>query len=75
MVGGEALRDLVLVRVAALEQAHRADRGQDPTQLADLGDIGLAEDDGLGGVKPQREEIRRDLQRLLPQQRALMDGG
>ena len=45
VVGGEAFGDLVLIRVAALEEAHGADSGEDPGEFVDFRDGALFEKD------------------------------
>ena len=74
-VGGEALRLLVLVGVAALQQAHRRAGHQQPAQLAHLGHVGLHEQRRLVGIEAEGQQIERDVERPLPQLRRVADRG
>ena len=66
VIGLHALRDLVLVGVRALEQAHRRDRREQPRELARLGHVGLAEQHRALRVEPAREVVERDLAHEAP---------
>ena len=72
-VGGEALRLLVLVRVAALQQAHRRAGHQQPAQLAHLRHVGLHEQRRLVRIEPERQQVERGVERALPQLRRIAD--
>ena len=59
VVGRVPRLELLLVRDAALEQAHRRDRRQDPGELGDLGQIALPEQDRARGIDAERQEVER----------------
>ena len=59
-IGGDATRHLVLVAVAAFEQSHRTEGVEDPGELLDLHDIGLAIEDGPFGIQAASQEIDGD---------------
>ena len=69
------LRHLVLVRMAALEQAHRAHRREDPRQLVDLRHVALAEEHRALRVQPAGEEIHRQLAVQRRSSAPLLDRG
>ena len=58
----EPLGQFILVAVATLEQPHRRERRQQPSQLAHLRHIALAEEHRLGRVEPAREKIQRNVE-------------
>ena len=66
-VGGEALGDFVFVGDAPFEQAHRRAGQQDPAQLADFGHVGLHEQRRLIRIEPERQQVERHVERILPQ--------
>jgi hypothetical protein len=59
-IGIDALGGLVLVAVRALEQAHGRERADQPGEFADLGDVALAPEDGLGGVEAAGQPVEGD---------------
>ena len=60
------LGDLVLVTVAALQQAHGRHCAQEPGQLGVLGRVGLLPEHAAIGIKPGRQPIESHIQRVLP---------
>jgi hypothetical protein len=73
--GGDVVGELVLVAVGALEQAHAGDGGEQPGELDDLGDVGLAEQDGAGGVEAEGEVGEGGVEDVGAQERRVADGG
>jgi hypothetical protein len=61
--GGGVLVHLRLVGVRAIEQALAGDAGEQPGQLRDLGDVGLAVEEHLLRVQPRGQPAGGDLQR------------
>ena len=59
----DVLVDRRLVGVGAIEQALAGDAGQQPGQLGDLGDVGLAVEEHLLRVQPAASQHGGDLQR------------
>ena len=66
VIGLHALRDLVLVGVRALEQAHRRHRREQPRELARLGQVRLAVEHRALRVEPAREVVERHLAHEAP---------
>ena len=73
--GGDALGQLVLVGVAALEQPHVCDDGEQPGQFRDFRHIALAEEDGLLRIKPAGQEVERHVARVGTQLLRVGDRG
>jgi hypothetical protein len=48
--------------VGALEQAHAGDGGEQPGELGDLGDVGLAKQEGAGRVEAEGEVGERGVE-------------
>ena len=65
VVWGKAAGQFFLVTVASFEQAHRGDGGEHPGQFCDGGHVGLAEQEGRGGVQSAGQEIERNVQSVL----------
>ena len=65
VIGGDAVGQFVLVTGATLQQAHGGDGGEQPGQFGDGGDVGLAEEDGLGGVQTAGEEVQDGVEGVL----------
>ncbi len=63
----QALGEFVFIGVAALQQAHRRDRREQPGELRDLRQVRLQEDGRHLGVQAQGEEGRGHLQGALTQ--------
>ncbi len=63
----------VLVRMAALEQAHRSAGHQQPAQLAYFRYVGLHEQHGSIGIQAQGEQIDRGVERQAAQLGGLAD--
>ena len=57
---------LVLVAVAALQQAHGRHCAQEPGQLGVLGRVGLFPKHAAIGIEPGRQPIESHIQRVLP---------
>ena len=80
-IGEEAVRgmkaagDLVLVAVAALQQAHGRDGAENPGKLAVLRHITLAEEDAFRRIKAAGEEIDGEFADVLAQPVAILHGG
>ena len=66
VVGRDALGNLLLVGMAALQQPHRRHGGEHPGQLAHLGHIGLQEQHRPLRIQAQRQEIHRLVQAVRP---------
>ena len=64
-VGRQPLRLLVLVGVAAFEQAHRRAGHQQPAEFGDLRHVGLHEERRPIGIEPQGQQIERGVERVL----------
>jgi len=75
MGGDQAASDLVLIGVAAFQQAHGRDAGQDPRQLRHLGYVGLNPEDRLLGIQTEGEEIHGGIHGALAQRLAVLDRG
>jgi len=75
VVGGEAAGQFVLVAGATFEQAHGGDGGEQPGEFGDGGDIGLAEEEGLGGVQAAGEEIQGGVKGVLAALGGVGEGG
>ena len=73
--GVEAVGHLVLVAVAALEEAHRREAGEVPRELLHLRHVALAVDDRLRGVKPAGEVVERHLARRRAELRTVPNRG
>jgi hypothetical protein len=74
-VGRKALRDLVLVGVAALEQAHRRERREDPGQLGHLGQVALAVEDRPLRVQAEGQVVEHQRPHHVAAQLGVADGG
>ncbi len=53
--------------MAAFQKSHRRLRHQKPRQLGHFGHVGLHEQRGLLGIKAQRQQIQRGVQRVSGQ--------
>ncbi len=71
----QAARDLVFVRMGALEQSHRRDGGQNPGQLSDLRHIGLAKERRSFRIEPAGEKIDGHAPAIFPQRRRILQAG
>ncbi len=60
VVGGDAFGNFVFIGVAAFEEAHGADGGEDPREFVDFGDGTLLEKDAFGGGESAGEEVDGD---------------
>jgi hypothetical protein len=65
VIGREAMRQLVLVGVAALEQTHRRYRAQEPGEFGDFRHVGLFPEHGLLRIKTASQEIQRNIERVF----------
>ncbi len=72
--GVDALLHFLLVRHRPLQQAHVRHRAENPGEFGNLGNIGLAEEDGAVGVESEGQVIQGDVQRVLPQCFRVVDG-
>ena len=65
-IRGDALGDLVLVAVGALEEPHRRQAPDEPGELAHLGHVALAPEDALLRVEAAGEPVDRDRRGCWP---------
>ena len=75
MVRAQTLGDLVLVADRPFQETHRRDAGKDPGKFGDLGNILLGKKGAVLGVKAKGKEVQGHAQRVLTQQRGVLDRG
>ncbi len=76
-IGREPFRDLVLVGRRALEEPHRRDGEENPEELGDLGNVGLAKERHVRvrWIEAEREVVERDVARQLAELVGVTHGG
>lgn len=75
VVGGDSFGDFVFVGMAAFEQAHGADGGENPSEFVDLGDGTLFKKDPSRGIKTAGEEVDRDPANVFAKGGGIVGGG